>query len=77
MDQKSLAAANAQAAALLGRDPSGAERAARKTLKAAPGDPGATLILASALRRQGDASAALALIEPLAKAYPRAATTQF
>jgi predicted Zn-dependent protease len=77
MDQASLAMANARAAALLAQDPAAAEREARATLRAAPGDPGATLILGSALRRQGDPVAALALIEPLADAFPRAATTQF
>ena len=77
MDQKALAIANARAAALLLRDPAAAEREARQTLKAAPSDPGARLVLGSALRRQGDASAALAVIEPLAKAFPQAATTQF
>ncbi len=77
MDQTSLARANARAAALLAQDPSAAEREARATLKALPGDPGATLILGSALRRQGDAVAALAVIGPLARAFPRAATTQF
>jgi predicted Zn-dependent protease len=77
MDQKALAVANARAAALLAADPAAAEREVRQTLKAAPADPGARLILASALRRQGNPSAALAVIQPLAKAYPSAATTQF
>jgi predicted Zn-dependent protease len=77
MDQTSLAKANARAAALLAQDPSAAERQALATLKAAPGDPGATLILGSALRRQGDPIAALKVIEPLARAFPHAATTRF
>ena len=66
-----------RAAALLGRDPLAAQGEAEAILKAAPGDPRAQLILASALRRQGDAAAALAMLSPLAKAHPRAAHTQY
>ncbi|MDR3507943.1 MAG: sulfotransferase [Caulobacteraceae bacterium] len=73
----SLAEAVDQAAALLAKDPGGAERRASEILKLAPQDPRARLILASARRRQGDAQAARALLEPLAKAYPKAAQTYY
>ncbi len=73
----SLEAAVARASALLGRDAPLAEREARAILSRAPADPRARLILASALRRQGRAPDALAILAPLAKAYPRAAHTQF
>ncbi len=46
-------------------------------LKVAPRDPRALLILGSAHRRLGDFSAALKVLEPLARAYPRAAHTQY
>ena len=77
MDPASLKAAIGRAAALLATDPPGAEREARAALRAAPRDPSANLILASALRRQDDAAGALAILEPLARAYPRAALTQY
>jgi tetratricopeptide (TPR) repeat protein len=77
MDRSSVRASIARAAALLTVDPGAAEREARAVLAAAPADPGATLVLSSALRRSGNSAAALAIIEPLAKAFPRAATTQF
>ncbi len=66
-----------EAARVLATDPSMAERQARAVLNRLPGDPRALLILASARRRQGDCDAALAILEPLAKAYPRAAHTQY
>ena len=44
-----------EAASMLERDAASAERAARELLGAAPDDPRPALILASALRRQGDA----------------------
>jgi predicted Zn-dependent protease len=76
-----LAAARAMhaqhAAALLATDPAAAERAAVMLLKAAPDDPRALLILGSAQRRQGKVAAARQVLEPLAKAYPRAANTQY
>jgi tetratricopeptide (TPR) repeat protein len=72
-----LEAAVAKASGLLGRDAPLAEREARAILIRAPGDPRGQLILASALRRQGRAKDALAILAPLAKAYPRAAHTQF
>lgn len=67
----------AAAAQLLAADPAQAEKAARALLAAAPADPSVKLILASALRRQGDAGAALTVLEPLAQAYPRAAMTHY
>ena len=73
----SLAAAIDRAAALLASDPASAERQARAILTAAPRDPRAALILGSARRRLGDAVAARAVLEPLAKAYPRAANTHY
>jgi predicted Zn-dependent protease len=66
-----------RAAALLATDPSAAEREARAALARSPRDPRASLILASALRRRGDANGALAILRPLAAAYPKAALTQY
>ncbi|HEX5263506.1 MAG TPA: sulfotransferase [Phenylobacterium sp.] len=73
----SLAAALGHASALLDTDPARAEGDARAILERAPGDPRARLILASALRRQGDAQGARALLEPLAADYPGAALTRY
>ena len=72
-----LAARIERAAALLEADPAAAEREARAALAAAPSDPRPQLILASALRRRGDAAAALAILKPLAAAHPNAALTQY
>jgi len=66
-----------QAASLLAADPAAAEEAARQVLGEAPADPGALLVLASARRRRGDASGAREILEPLAKAHPRAAMTWY
>jgi tetratricopeptide (TPR) repeat protein len=66
-----------RAAALLETDPAAAEQEARRALACAPGDPRAVLILASSRRRRGDPEAALALLTPLAAAYPNAALTQY
>ena len=73
----SLSAAVEQASALLATDPAQAGRRAEAILKVAPKDPRAALILASARRRGGDARAARAILEPLARAYPTAAHTQY
>ena len=73
----SLAAAVEQAAGLLVDDPRRAEQQARAILGRIPNDPRAILILASARRRQGDAQAALGLLAPLARAFPRAANTHY
>jgi len=72
-----LNAAVQRAAALLASEPALAERQAREILKRAPADPRAGLILGSARRRLGDPTAARAVLEPLARAYPRAANTQY
>ena len=73
----SLNAAGDRAAALLGADPAGAAREAQSILLRAPNDPRALLILGSARRRQGDPKAALAILQPLAPAYPRAAMIHY
>jgi tetratricopeptide (TPR) repeat protein len=73
----SLNAASERAAALLTTNPARAEREAQAILTRAPNDPRALLILASARRRQGDAKAAHVVLQPLARAYPRAAMTHY
>jgi tetratricopeptide (TPR) repeat protein len=73
----SLDTAVARASELLATDPAAAERAAEAILRTAPRDPRGLLILASARRRNGDAAGALTILAPLAKAYPRAAHTQY
>lgn len=65
------------ASVLLAADPAESERLARQALTTAPADPRARLILGSARRRQGDPSAALAILTPLAVAYPNAPNTQY
>ena len=72
-----LATAVSQAAADLASRPESAELQARKLLAVAPRDPRVLLIQASAIRRQGDFNRALGVIQPLAAAFPKAATTQF
>jgi predicted Zn-dependent protease len=72
-----FSAAVERAAALLATDPARAAREAESLLKLARNDPRALLIVASARRRQGDAKGALAILEPLAKAYPRATMTHY
>ncbi len=62
---------------MLAADPASAEGIARQVLREAPADPSATLIVASALRRQGDHAGARRMLEPLAKAHPRAALTWY
>ncbi len=73
----SLAAAIEHAANLLADNPTQAEQQARRILTAVPGDPRVRLILGSARRRRGDLADARAWLEPLAKAYPRAANTHY
>ena len=65
------------AAAILAAEPATAEREAKAFLALRPGDPRALLVLASARRRQGDPASALAILTPLAAAYPRAAHTRY
>jgi predicted Zn-dependent protease len=72
-----LNAAAERAAALLGADPARAGREAESILKVARNDPRALLILGSARRRLGDPKGARLILAPLAKAYPRAALTQY
>ena len=72
-----LNAAVERASALLGPNPAAARAEADAILKVAPADPRGRLILASAHRRLGDPGAALAILTPLAKAFPRAAHTHY
>lgn len=72
-----LNAAAERAAALLATDPAGAGREAEAILKVARHDPRALLVLGSARRRLGDPKGARSVLAPLAKAYPRAALTQY
>jgi len=65
-----LATALAHAAGLLAQDPGLAEAQAREILRAMPGHPEATLILAIALRRQGGPGPALEVLEPVIRAHP-------
>ena len=58
------------AARLLPTRPDLAAEQALEILKAAPGHPLATLMLAAAHRARGDAASALELLEPLARAHP-------
>jgi tetratricopeptide (TPR) repeat protein len=65
------------ASAILATEPAAAEREARAFLNLRPNDPRGLLIVASARRRQGDPASALAILAPLAKAFPRAAHTRY
>lgn len=66
-----------EAGHLLATDPTSAEGLARKVLQRSPRDPRAALILASARRRLGDPSGALAILKPLSRAYPNAVNTLY
>lgn len=77
LNPAALNAEIARASAILGADPAAARAAAEMILRAAPRDPRALLILASAHRRLGETRAALKVLEPLAQAYPRAALTAY
>lgn len=72
----SLADALGHAARLLARDPDIAREQALAILEAVPRHPGATLILAAALRLSGDAAAALPVIDPLSRGLPQAPDVQ-
>ncbi|PLR25525.1 hypothetical protein SGCZBJ_10750 [Caulobacter zeae] len=72
----SLADALGHAMRLLSRDPQLAREQAMAILEAVPGHPGATLILAAALRLSGDAASALPVIDPLSRALPNAPDAQ-
>ena len=65
-----LDVALAHAAKLLTSDPTLAAEQADEVLKVAPGHPVATVILGASQRARGDAPAALAILEPLARAHP-------
>jgi len=73
----SLDAAVQRASTILATDPTVAQREAEAILSLHPNDPRALLVYASARRRRGDPQAALAILTPLAAAYPRAAHTQY
>lgn len=73
----SLTTALAHAARLLGQDPSLAEAQAREILRVVPGHPEAVLLLGAALRRRGDASGALDVLEPLIRAHPGVAAVHY
>jgi tetratricopeptide (TPR) repeat protein len=73
----SLNAQVARASEVLATNPALAQSEAEAVLRVAPADPRARLILASARRRRGDPAAALAILRPLAAAFPRAAHTQY
>ena len=77
MSDAPAAATIARAAALLATDPTEAARLAEGLFRLAPNDPRVLLILGSARRRMGNPQAAKAVLAPLAKAYPRAANTQY
>jgi len=74
---ETLAQAIERAAVLLGERPAQAAHDIEVILSRAPGDPRALLIAASAKRRLGDHTGALAILQPLARAYPNAARTQY
>ena len=73
----SLTTALDHASKLLAASPALAESQAREILKVVPDDPRAMLILGAARRRGGDPLAARAILEPLAKAQPVSASTQY
>ncbi len=64
-------------ASRLADTPTDAEHQVRKLLQRAPNDPRLILILASARRRLGAPAEALRLLQPIARAFPRAAHTQY
>jgi predicted Zn-dependent protease len=72
-----LDVALAHAAKLLTTQPALAAEQAEEILRAVPGHPAATLILGAARRAAGDAAAALATLEPLARVQPKAAAVQY
>lgn len=72
-----LEGALANAARLLTRNPAKAEEQAREILKVAPGHPQAEYLLGAALRMQGDAEGALAILEPLGTTQRKAPGVAF
>jgi tetratricopeptide (TPR) repeat protein len=73
----SVDTALAHAVRLLERDPALAAEQATEILKAVPGHPGATLVLAVARRSAGDANQALALLLPLLNGQSRWANLHY
>jgi tetratricopeptide (TPR) repeat protein len=73
----SLETALAHTQRLLASEPQMAAEQAQEILKVAPGHPLATLLLGVARRRAGDASAAQAILEPLAQAQPKWAAAHY
>ncbi len=69
----SVDTALAHAMRLLAQDPKLAAEQARQILIAAPGEPGARLVLGMALGAQQEYSQALAILEPLVREQPNAA----
>ncbi len=67
----------AHAAKLLTSDPTLAAEQAEEILKVAPDHPVATIILGASHRARGDAPAALAILEPLARAHPDWVSTHY
>lgn len=67
----------ASAAAALAHDPHAAADQAKAVLARHPGDPRPRLILASALRRMGQAQQALPHLKKLVREYPHAARTRY
>jgi predicted Zn-dependent protease len=65
-----------RAALLLDSDPAEAARQAGAILATSPGNPEASLLLASACRRLGDAHAAAAILASLSSAHPDSALLQ-
>jgi tetratricopeptide (TPR) repeat protein len=72
-----LDVALAHAAKLLVSSPDLAAEQATEILKVAPGHPVATIILGASHRARGDAPGALAILEPLARAYPDWVSTHY
>jgi tetratricopeptide (TPR) repeat protein len=72
-----LQTALTQATRLLPVDPARAALQSREILRAVPGHPKALLLLASALRAQGDLAGAREILVPLADAQPKVAAIQF
>jgi tetratricopeptide (TPR) repeat protein len=70
------AASPAEISRLLASDPAAAEARARETLTAQPQNADALLVLAAALRRQGRAAEARAILEPIVASQPDSAFAQ-
>lgn len=73
----SLATAMAHALRLLDSDPLLAGAQAQEILKAAPGHPAASRLLAASQAARGEFAAAIDILKPLVLAYPEAALARF